>query len=211
VRDELLQAVTSGDAERVRELLASAPDLAAARDDDGISAVRLARYRDRHGLVALLLAAGPELDVFDAAAVGRTERVRELVEADPALARARAGDGFTALHLAEFFGHDQAARALVEAGADVDALADNDLRVMPLGSAAAAGHAEVAELLLAHGARADEAYIGGVTPLHGAAQNGDLRLVDLLLANGADPGRAADDGRTAAAAARDAPRSGSTA
>ena len=64
-----------------------------------------------------LLAAGPELDVFEAAAVGKTDRLRELLDEDPALANAWATDGFQPLGLACFFGHVEVARLLVERGA----------------------------------------------------------------------------------------------
>src|ERR671933_827542 len=84
------------------------------------------------------LAAGRELDVFEAAALGRTERLRELLDADPSLANAWADDGFQPLGLASFFGNVAAARLLVERGAEVNSASRNQMKVMPLHSAAAA-------------------------------------------------------------------------
>ena len=49
------------------------------------------------------LAETAKLDVFEAASLGRAERLRELLAADPALAQARSEDDFTALHYAAFF------------------------------------------------------------------------------------------------------------
>jgi ankyrin repeat protein len=43
----------------------------------------------------------------------------------------------------------------------------------------------------------------GYTALHAAARHGDEELVDLLLAHGADPSLRSDDGKDAAAHARD--------
>jgi ankyrin repeat protein len=150
------------------------------------------------------LAGGAELDVFEAAAVGRADRVRELVDGDPALLGAFADDGFTALHLAAFFCRPATARLLVERGAPVDVVARNDqLRVTPLQSAAAAGETETARLLLERGADPNARQLGGFTALHAAAQRGDDALVRLLLAHGADPSLAADDGRSAADLARE--------
>ena len=63
------------------------------------------------------LSARQELDVFEAAALGRTERLRELLNAEPGLANAWAEDGFQPLGLASFFGNVDAARLLVEHGA----------------------------------------------------------------------------------------------
>ena len=161
-------------------------------------------YRGERATVERLLSADLELDVFEAAAVGRGDRVRELLERDPTLAGAFSTDGFTALHLAAFFSHDvDSARLLVEAGADVSAPARNPMAVTPLGSAAARGAHAVAALLLDAGADVADAQHGGYTPLHSAGANGDAELVELLLARGADPARSADDGRTPAAMARE--------
>jgi ankyrin repeat protein len=136
-----------------------------------------------------LLAADPELDVFEAAAVGRTERLRELIDEDPALANAWAEDGFQPLGLASFFGHVDAARLLVERGADVNSASRNDFKVMPLHSAAATGDPEVryelAELLLQHGADANARQQDDFTPLMAADQYEDERLRALLIEHGA--------------------------
>src|ERR671927_17008 len=84
------------------------------------------------------LAARRELDVFEAAALGRTERLRELLAADPAAANAWADDGFQPLGLASFFGHADAVRLLLAHGAEVNSASRNQMKVMPLHSAAAA-------------------------------------------------------------------------
>src|SRR6266540_5996380 len=89
------------------------------------------------------LAADRELDVFEASALGRTERLRELLDTDPPLANAWADDGFQPLGLASFFGHVDAARLLVERGAEVNSASRNAMKVMPLHSAVAAGNSEV--------------------------------------------------------------------
>jgi uncharacterized protein len=194
---DLMEAIAAGETERVRALISGDPALAAVRDEQGLSAVTQAAYRGRTDVLDVLLAAGPELDVFEAATVGRTERVRELVEQEPAVASRFSSDGFTALHLAAFFGHEEIVRLLLEAGADPHAVARNPMRVQPLHSAAAARQLAIAKLLIEAGADVNEAQEGGFTPLHAAAQNGDVDLARLLLDSGADPERAADDGRQA--------------
>ena len=194
---DIFDAITSGDVDRVRALVAEDSGVAAARNADGLSAVTLARYHGRDDMVDVLLGGEPELDMFEAAAVGRTERVRELVERDPALVSALSPDGFTALHFAAFFGHPDIARLLVERGADVNAVARNPMHVMPLHSAAAARQLEIARLLVDHGADVNAAQERGFTPLHEAAQNGDVELARLLLEHGAHRDAAAEDGRRA--------------
>ena len=169
-----------------------------------VSELMQAVYRGDQPRVAELLAGDPQLDVFEAAALGRADRVGELLERDPVLARALAPDGFTALHLVAFFSHDlDSARLLIAAGADPGAPAQNAMAVTPLGSAAARGAHAVAVALLDAGADVAVPQHGGYTPLHSAGANGDTELVELLLARGADPALAADDGRTPAALARE--------
>src|SRR5688572_2186674 len=106
---ELFKAIAAGNHEVVRELVQARPELAEARDDDGVSAVRRAVYARRDQIAEILLDANPALDVFDVAAVGRTRGVEALLADEKGLALARASDGFTALHLAAFFGHEDAA------------------------------------------------------------------------------------------------------
>jgi uncharacterized protein len=137
-----------------------------------------------------LLAANPELDVFEASAAGRAERVRELLDEDPALANAWADDGFQPLGLASFFGHVEAARLLVERGAEVNSASRNDMKVMPLHSAVATGDPdaryELAKLLLGHGADPNTRQQDDFTPLMAAEQHGDERLRRLLIEHGAE-------------------------
>jgi ankyrin repeat protein len=161
-------------------------------------------YRGDEARIQEILAEDPELSIFEAAAVGRSERVEQLLDADPGLVSAWTEDGFTPLHLAAFFRRPETARLLVQRGALVDVVARNDqLQVTPLQSAVAAREEETAALLLERGADPNTKQLGGFTAFHAAAQHGDEPLAELLLAHGADAALAADDGRTAADFARD--------
>jgi ankyrin repeat protein len=101
--EEVMAAVQAGDAEKLRALLAKNSALASARDASGVSAIMHSLYRRQAEMTKLLLAAGPDLDLFEATTLGRRERVAELLQRDPALAKSWSPDGFTALHLACFF------------------------------------------------------------------------------------------------------------
>jgi ankyrin repeat protein len=193
---ELLAAVTAGDAARVGVLVAGDPSLASARGEDGLSAVMLARYRFDRAVTDILLAADPDLDVFEAAALGYVDRARERLLEDPAAAEALSPDGFTALHLAAFFGKAEAARLLLEHGARVDAYTRNPLANQPLHAAAAGKHVEVCRILLAAGADVNATQHGGFTPLHEAAQHGDVEMSELFLSAEADPAALTDAGET---------------
>jgi ankyrin repeat protein len=200
----IFEAIAAGDAERVRALAGERPAVAHDRNGDGTSALLLARYYDRLDMVETLLEVATDLDVFEAAALGRVERVRELVDADPELARAYAPDGFHALGLAAFFRQPEVVRLLLARGAHVDAVARNaQVRTTALQAAAASGDNESARLLLVAGADVDVAQPGGFTALHAAAANGNRELVELLLERGADAHARLDDGRTAADLASD--------
>ena len=198
---ELIAAVKGGDAARVIELVAAEPTLSNSRDVDGVSALMLARYRFDRAVTDALLDGAPELDVYESAALGYSDRLRQRLDEDPSLATARSTDGFTALHFAAFFGKPEAARILLEAGARVHEYAESEIRVQPLHSAAAGRHLEVCRLLLAAGADVNARQGGGYTPLHAAAQNGDPDMVELFLSAQADPTATTDAGETPAATA----------
>jgi ankyrin repeat protein len=199
VAGELIAAIEAEDEDRIRRLLEERPELADERDDDGVSALLTALYRGAETAAEAVRRAKPNLDVFEAAAVGDVERLRELLREDPALARAWTDDGFTALHYAAFFDGADAARTLLDAGADPDARArHSQIKVHPIHSAAASQQIETVRLLLDRGADVNTPQEGGGTPLHTAAFHGDDALAELLLERGADPQAAGDDGRTAA-------------
>lgn len=195
---DVMEAVAAGDAERVAALVTEDPSLAMARGDDGVSALLLARYRFDRPTMDALLAADPDLDVFEAAALGRVDRLRERLVDDPASVTTFSPDGFTSLHLAAFFGKAEITRILLDAGARVDTYTSNGFANQPLHAAAAGRHIEVCRLLVAAGADVNATQHGGYTPLHEAAQHGDAELVELFLSAGADPTIAVEDGGTPA-------------
>src|ERR1700712_4050189 len=107
------------------------PELANATDEHGVSALLLALYHRRPEARDALLAAGAEVGVLEAAALGDVAR---LEGADLSV---RGGGGFTPLHLAAFFGGADAVRAILATGADPDADAENVFKVRPIHSASA--------------------------------------------------------------------------
>jgi ankyrin repeat protein len=200
--EELFTALEAGDANAMEELLRADPALAMA-ERDGVRAARVAAYVGHPSLAEALVAAGATLDGFDAAALGHLDRLRELLDGEPALVEAVAADGFTALHLASWFGHPRAAELLLARGADPEHVATNGTELRPLHSAAAGGHATIAHLLLDRGADIEAPQASGVRPLHSAAHRNDLAMVTLLLGRGADPAATTADGRSPADLATD--------
>ena len=117
---DLIEAVLAEDAARVAGLLAEDPSLASTRDAEGVSAIMLSRYRFDRATTDALLAADPDLDVFEAAPSATSTACASDSTRSRGAPRAFSADGFTALHFAAFFGKAEAARTLLEAGADVD-------------------------------------------------------------------------------------------
>ena len=194
--DDLFAAIEAGDVGSVTSILDADPDLASAHDATGVSALMRARYRFDPDLLAAIRDRLDELDGFEAAALGDVQRLRTVLDADPALATAYSGDGFTALHFAAFFGSPAATALLLERGAQVDALGRGWMTGTALHSAISRREAEIARLLLEAGASPDARQSAGWTPLHAAAANGDLDSVELLLGAGADPAATNDEGRS---------------
>ena len=113
--------------------------------------------------------------------------------------------GVTALHISSFLGHFGAAKILVVAGADVNAV-DLEGR-SPLTMAARRGFVRTANLLIDASAHLNHRDFEGFTPLMRAAQQGILPMVELLCRRGADLCAADDDGITALDLAVDGPGS----
>lgn len=201
---DLLKA---GDAEGLRQLLEQNPASSEARDASGVSLLMHCIYRGRLELAELVASKRRALDIFEAASLGRTDRLNELIS-DPSAVdsysvNSYSKDGFTALHFACFFGQPKAAKLLIDKGTAVDAVATNPTKVMPLHSAASARNLEAARLLLERGAPVNARQQGGWVPIHAAAQNGDRPMVELLLKYGADTALTNEQGKTPSAVARE--------
>jgi uncharacterized protein len=196
---ELLQA---RDVDGLRRVLDETPGAVEARDPAGVSLLMHALYRGYRDLVEAIAGRKRELDIFEAASLGRLERLQSCLS-DAAVVNSFSKDGFTALHFACYFGQPEAAQVLLEKGAKVDAVANNATKVMPLHSAASSRNLAAGRLLVEHGAPVNARQQGGWVPIHAAAQNGDGDTVNLLLAHGAEVDIANDEGKTPAMVARD--------
>ncbi|MEX0762123.1 MAG: ankyrin repeat domain-containing protein [Dehalococcoidia bacterium] len=197
--DDLFAAIKSNDVEEAGRLLDRDPSLVNATNESGDSTLLAAAYSGAGEIVDLLLSHGFQPDVFEAAAAGQTDTLGILLDNEPGLSNTYSHDGWTALHLACFFGHTHAVTLLLQNGAHVDTWSKNSMGNQPLHAACAGmGSHQVVQKLLDAGTPVSTAEHGGYTPLHLAAARGDLELVSLLVRRGADPTAKTDKGETAA-------------
>jgi len=200
---QLFDAIKAGNVDAVTQLIQQQPSLTQARDANGASLLLVAAYNMKPDVVNALLALGAPVDIFEAAVLGKVDRLQEILATAPARASEHAPDGFTPVALAAFFGQPAAVKALIAAGADVNAAATNALKVAAVHAAVAGRNLEVVKAVLAAGADPNAQQQAGFRPMHEAGANANRNLAELLLAHGADPALPNDEGKTAIDLARD--------
>jgi len=170
------------------------------RDSEGRTPILLALYFRNEPLATLIRDRTETPDLFEAAALGESDLVAELMDGTPGGANAIAPDGFGVLGLSVYFGRLETADFLLKAGANPNTSSANQFRVRPIHSAAAHLDAErsldLVRLLLEGGADPNVDQAGGWTPLHQAAAHGREECAKLLVAHGASLTAKSDDGRT---------------
>jgi len=196
--EALLTAIRSKDRATITTMLADDPSLVQSRATGGESLVLHACYMGASEL-ADLLHPGRPIDACEAAALGDVHALRTAIENDDDARVRRSTDGWAPLHLAAFFGRDDAATLLIDHGAPLDAHSTNALRNSPLHAALAGNTLPVlVRRLVFAGADATARDAHGNTPLHLAASRGYEPLCDLLIARGADAHALSDDKSTPA-------------
>jgi len=191
---EFLAAITKGNSARVAELLKQSPVLINARAKSGATPVLFAVYTKHPEIAESLLATGIKPDIFESAALGKVERVRELLKQNPELVKAYSADGWTALHLN--FGNVEIVKLTLDSGADINAVSHNLFKATPLQGAAAMQNISLAQLLIARSANVNCRGAEGGTPLHETAEQGQIEFAKVLLDHGADVNAKDDHGRT---------------
>lgn len=201
--NEFWTALGEGNQEAVEQAVKDDPSLLSARADNGHSVVRLAWDCGHQNLAEALVQAGAPLSFHDAAALGRTRQVMQGIDARPGRLSEPSHDGYTILHLASFFGHEELCDALLARGAPLEARSVNAMANTPLQAAIAGARSKaVIDRLIESGADVAATAAQGLTVLHLAAARGDGELCQRLMSLGA-PQVAMDDGRSPADMARE--------
>jgi hypothetical protein len=153
----------------------------------------------RYSLAIDVLDEPPLPTLFEAAATGDIDALRAILAEDESAVFWSDGARRTALMHAARAGQAGAMRALLGAGADVNAQAIDTAdfswdqpQTTALHDAAGGGHPEAVALLLEAGADPDALAMDGETPLHHAVHGRSPEVVHLLLEAGADGSAATD-------------------
>ena len=135
-------------------------------------------------MIRLLLHRGATFDLTVAAALGELDRVRQMLDAEPARIAETRPSGRRPLSAAIEAGHDAVARLLLERGADPNWAEPTAPQGRSLHAAARAGKRDIVEVLLAYGAdpnssveSSGNAVVASATP--------EIRA--LLIARGGEP------------------------
>ncbi len=193
--DELVAAVQKDDVASVRSILDRNPLILRMRTPNG-TLVLTAIYNGAAASLRLLLERTPEdaLGIHEAAATGNARRLKTILGQSRTRVNAANPEGFTPLGLAGFFGHLDAAKVLLENGADVNATSPSRFANTALDAAVAGNRTDVVKVLLAAHGNPNVRSEGNATPLHKAAQHGNLAIVEMLVAAGADVNAVRDGG-----------------
>jgi ankyrin repeat protein len=182
---EFFDAIKQGNLDEVERLLSLTPSLIYERES-GLSPILIAAYSQKPEIADFLTEKTGSLNIYESAAIGKTNQVARHLARDPLLVNAYSCDGYQPLGLACYFGHYETAEYLIKAGAVVNSPSQSSIGAPPILLAATAGHAQIILLLLKYNANPNTRENNGYTPLHIAAQNGDTQIIRSLLFNGAD-------------------------
>jgi len=195
---DVKKAIQSDDVPSLKQIFASQPELASERDENGNSPLLISAYYGRTAMVRVILDQGVRPNLFEACAAGLAGDVARLLKENPRLVAERSHDGWTPLHLAAFFGRLELVKLLLNAGASMMTISNNNEANLPINAAAAGRRNDVVRLLVERGCPPDaRASDQGYTALHLAANNGNVELVEFLLHSGADRNLKTGSGETA--------------
>ncbi|MGH9219455.1 MAG: ankyrin repeat domain-containing protein [Vicinamibacterales bacterium] len=203
MEQQLLEAIKGGRADDVNRLIRDDPAQLKTCDASGASPLLIAIYHQKHDIAKAIADAMGAVDIFEAAALGRVDRVKQLLRDEPSLASAYAPDGFPPVGLAAFFGHLEAVKALIAAGADIHAAARNGLKVQAIHAAVASKNLDIVRTVLEAGADPNAAQQQGFRPMHESGSSGSRELAELLMKYGGDPTLKNDEGKSTIAFARE--------
>ena len=140
--EEIATLIQTGNNEMLKDVLSKDTSVAFEKTASGISLLQFAAYCRNKIAVELLRKHKSRIDIFEAVCVGDDETVKQHIEVNALLVNSFSPDGFTPLGLACFFGHYDAAKYLIENGANVNTSSKNQFNVAPIHSSCAISNYE---------------------------------------------------------------------
>jgi uncharacterized protein len=192
---ELEKLIENDNLSEIIALLGQEPQLATATTSYQTTPVLLACYYKKEAIANSIANFIPQLDIYDACALGKLEGVGSILAQNPSIIDENCDSGFTPLGLACYFAHENIVKFLVEKGADVNIQSKNGYNIFPIHSAALANNLNIVQILLSAGAYPNVCQKTGLTALHTAAQLGNIELIISLLEQGADITLKTDEGK----------------
>jgi ankyrin repeat protein len=120
--DPYRRAVLSGNLQSVQEFIARDPSLLYARDASGQSVYLLAAYASRAPVMSWFESKGLVLDVHEAAAGGKLDRVNELLRGAPGLVKMANPAGDTPVHVAALCNRSEVIENVIAFGPATDSI-----------------------------------------------------------------------------------------
>lgn len=116
---EIFQAIASGQKAKVIGLLKRDPNLFQSLTEEGITPVLFSLYYGKLDISKEIYEISPSRNLFEAVALGDLEETKRLISKSIDLVNSLSTDGWSALHLASYFGHLEIAKFLIFSGADL--------------------------------------------------------------------------------------------
>jgi ankyrin repeat protein len=199
--DAFRRAVLGGDVKSVERFLARDSALLYARDANGQSVYLLAAYAGQSAVMSLFEAKGLVLDIYEAAAGGKLERVAELLRPAPGLLKIANPAGDTPVHVAALCNRSDVIENVIMYGPDFSLRnpkrKNSTAAHLGLQSAPQAAAEAMAFAMIGNGLDPNLVDADGNTILHSAARTGYPRVMRLLLQKGGDASARNAAGRTA--------------
>lgn len=168
-----------GDFDAVRHMLTEHPELLNAEwEQFHETALQAATQTGQREIAEYLLAHGAPMDICTAAMLGDAARVREFLEADPALVHAKGSHDYPVLYHAALSGKPQVAEILAQYGGVQG-------QEFALHAAVLSGNPEMVNWLLAKGVNdVNLPNAENKTPLTVALEHGYFDIADMLQSEG---------------------------
>ncbi len=184
---DLIEAAKNNNIESVSKSIRSGIDVN-VKDESGITALLYATKNGHMNIMKNMIEAGADVNMRcepeSKQSSDPLNPLTSLIEVCVGFENEEKLAGKTALEIAVLNGHGEAARALLESGADVET--KNKIGWTPLMLAAHKGYTKIVQILLKAGAEVNAINNRGATALIYAADEGHTQVVQALVEAGAD-------------------------